>query len=1076
MSARTIRPGALVAMTTLLGVLGATRRARAGDQEAHTAAAMEAQKQVATSSGTKGIGDLSIQFAPVTGSVADWVNKPDMLGCDDPQQPPMLNRSNNCSFRGQLDGGAADFTLRNWGLDSAAMLCNWSHFSRNTLAADPLPDAGEAYGYYHAWAKEILDAITRPTSGAPTQSSAGCPPVEDPPSTVSRYEFPWPDHPAGSVGIAPAGAFCGQVTFSRYWERVWKSLHFVQDQAAPFHAQGNMYCTPWMSSPSELQACYTALGHRIRSVVGAIQVAPTLACDESFATTTGTPTVTGLQLLGLCFGKYLTLFTRLPTPVPLFPFNVPSSPAACAGLERVLYHHCGLDQAPAGFYAGDPANWPCAGKGNVNAPNFCEGQTKSAIDASYVARATAASLPILQAAVQDWQGVCHSPDFDDSCTDPACAVWCQRSTFLRPDSIKAGRVVTGSCVGEDKSCADKHPTCVCFIGSGPPGGSPDHARGDNGDFSTLLAADVDSFRTAAPVDPLAEKSRACAFVTVGGPTLGLPQTACPDAVGLPATPAGCNPTNRFCEACGQSEQPCCPVGSNSPGCDTRSDASNQCFDQDQSPIPAPPNVCDSWKNTRCDACQNACPTGQSCCATGPGPTSASCVDVQSDPANCGACGNVCVTGPCMAGRCSDRPSSGMPAPSPSAFSWGDPHDSTWDGVHFDFQYAGEFLLVTDQADFSVQVRQEPILGGAPVAVVTAVAAKVAANRVEIYAGPPTVLKVNGVSSGSTSLPGGGSASITGIVWPDGTQLSVVSDGPPMSLSFSRTPSSSSLPLRGVFGSQDGVAVNDLMSRDGAKTFTLPLTSGDFANSWRITMAESLFTYAPGSDTTTFTDLAFPRTTATSSALNPVDYDAARQVCVAAGVTNFAILEDCILDVALTGDASYAQRAAAVRPSSPHGEIASVTASPDSGQVDRVGVDDGDLAPDGVMDVVITAQVQGPVYGFVVIPAAGGNSPLAIPCDTVVGAQRVYPSTDPTQYWLGSATDGLAVYEGGRLLNGADGSMPMLMPGPHTLTLEFEDVDALAIAGGSAVPLNHNWLVSALQTDGTLDAGLAVTVP
>src|SRR5207342_1237574 len=119
---------------------------------------------------------------------------------------------------------------------------------------------------------------------------------------------------------------------------------------------------------------------------------------------------------------------------------------------------------------------------------------------------------------------------------------------------------------------------------------------------------------------------------------------------------------------------------------------------------------------------------------------------------------------------------------------------TWDGVHFDFQYAGEFLLATDEAGFIVQVRQEPVQAGFSVAVVTAVAAKVGANRVEIDAGPPTVLKVNGVASGSTSLPGGGSASPTQIAWPDGAQLSVASDGPPMYLSFARTPSASSLAL------------------------------------------------------------------------------------------------------------------------------------------------------------------------------------------------------------------------------------------------------------------------------------------
>ncbi len=88
----------------------------------------------------------------------------------------------------------------------------------------------------------------------------------------------------------------------------------------------------------------------------------------------------------------------------------------------------------------------------------------------------------------------------------------------------------------------------------------------------------------------------------------------------------------------------------------------------------------------------------------------------------------------------------------------------------------------------------------------------------------------------------------------------------------------------------------------------------FAESWRVTDETSLFTYAPGTTTETFTDRDYP-------ALKPpctvkpqfelpvsplpvnIDPEDAKQVC--AGVTHPGLFQDCVFDVVTTGDKSFA---------------------------------------------------------------------------------------------------------------------------------------------------------------------------
>ena len=250
-------------------------------------------------------------------------------------------------------------------------------------------------------------------------------------------------------------------------------------------------------------------------------------------------------------------------------------------------------------------------------------------------------------------------------------------------------------------------------------------------------------------------------------------------------------------------------------------------------------------------------------------------------------------------------------------SMGDPHLLTYDGLFYDFQAAGEFVLTTDGAGYLVQVRLTPI--GDPangVSANRAVAARVGSDVVSIEAGASQPVHLNGVpittSDGRQTLPGGGTLSVLGaryrLRWPSGTQLDVRDLGNHTLAIYPILPAGASAVMSGLLGNADGNPKNDLALRDGT-----PLVDPQFADlypryadSWRIAAAESLFDYAPGQSTATFTLPSFPPRRNFTAMLSNADYAAARATCIAAGVKDPVRLDACILDQALTHDPAYAQ--------------------------------------------------------------------------------------------------------------------------------------------------------------------------
>src|SRR5262249_31125573 len=114
--------------------------------------------------------------------------------------------------------------------------------------------------------------------------------------------------------------------------------------------------------------------------------------------------------------------------------------------------------------------------------------------------------------------------------------------------------------------------------------------------------------------------------------------------------------------------------------------------------------------------------------------------------------------------------------------------------------------------------------------------------------------------------------------------------------WGRIPSGSWLPAL-----PDGTSVGQIPGPLDQRYQTLYAT---FGNAWRVTDATSLFDYAPGTSTATFTVADWPRFNPTSCLIQgqptamPADPQVAAQAC--SGITDPAQKANCIFDVTLTG--------------------------------------------------------------------------------------------------------------------------------------------------------------------------------
>lgn len=286
-------------------------------------------------------------------------------------------------------------------------------------------------------------------------------------------------------------------------------------------------------------------------------------------------------------------------------------------------------------------------------------------------------------------------------------------------------------------------------------------------------------------------------------------------------------------------------------------------------------------------------------------------------------------------------------------SYGDPHIITFDGYRYSFQMVGEFTLVKAKDNsFEIQVRQGAV-PGRQLSLNTGAAMKVGNSRVAFYskdfpdANTNTQLRIDGqptVVQGSLSLPGGGEITRSGsdyvVEWLTGEQVRIHNITVAGSTFMNVTPAVPDQSDRyiGLLGNLNGDPNDDLRTRGGnvvptknnstygqlstALTNLLPVPVAlgkvetlffdqlykEFGDSWRIKQGESLFDYASGQSTDTFTKRGFPNNYISLSSFLPPQLRKAEEICQRAGVTG-DLLDGCIFDVANTGEAGFAQAAA-----------------------------------------------------------------------------------------------------------------------------------------------------------------------
>jgi hypothetical protein len=314
---------------------------------------------------------------------------------------------------------------------------------------------------------------------------------------------------------------------------------------------------------------------------------------------------------------------------------------------------------------------------------------------------------------------------------------------------------------------------------------------------------------------------------------------------------------------------------------------------------------------------------------------------------------------------------------------GDPHIRTVDGKKYDFQAVGEFTLLRDRDGMEIQTRQMPVATQNPitdaysgltacVSVNTAVAALVGSHRIayqpgtepgqlQFYLdGKPARLTTEGFDLEGHRVSAFDADGTTGLRV-DYSHHAVLMVTPRfwtshniwyMNVSVSHThgdegimgriPKDSWLPAL-----QNGATVGPMPDSLHNRWVALYQT---FADSWRVSEETSLFVYAEGTSTATFTDRNWPAAKPPcemkpqfeipgAPILAGMPIAQAEQVCQA--ITIDDLHEDCVFDVATTGDEIFADgyrfaqdlrlHSTAVqvvtdKPRTPEGEAVAITAT------------------------------------------------------------------------------------------------------------------------------------------------------
>ncbi|MGB9364940.1 MAG: VWD domain-containing protein [Xanthobacteraceae bacterium] len=242
---------------------------------------------------------------------------------------------------------------------------------------------------------------------------------------------------------------------------------------------------------------------------------------------------------------------------------------------------------------------------------------------------------------------------------------------------------------------------------------------------------------------------------------------------------------------------------------------------------------------------------------------------------------------------------------------GEPHIMTLDGLYYDFQAAGDFLLTTSGPSFIVQVRQQWTPNRPNVAFNKAVAMQMGQTRVAVFVDPARLVvdgKQVALADGEKlSLPDSvevsrnantyvikhGSEETVRVLVVDDVWVKILG-GHFLDVSVSLN-YAASRPMRGLLGNGNGDVQDDIATRDGG-VLAQPVSFRDFYGRYGASMSvraeESLF----GEDSKTMFEA--PEKPYTVRNLAPRDYRFARAACIKARVTAGPLLDACTLDVAV----------------------------------------------------------------------------------------------------------------------------------------------------------------------------------
>lgn len=265
----------------------------------------------------------------------------------------------------------------------------------------------------------------------------------------------------------------------------------------------------------------------------------------------------------------------------------------------------------------------------------------------------------------------------------------------------------------------------------------------------------------------------------------------------------------------------------------------------------------------------------------------------------------------------------------SARTYGDPHIVTFDGARYSFQTVGEFVLAKSTSGLEVQARQLP--QREDFSLNTAVAMNVGGDRIGIYASDypdgdrSTPVRVDGravqiPTNKAYFLTNGGTIRRSGntytVSWPTGEIVSAQlrnSGGMEfMDVNVQITDCSEGI-FTGLLGNGNGIESDDFrglndqpnmrmtagtdpfggMSRE-IEQQRLAFLANSLADEFRVNNITTLFDYAPGRTTASFTDRSFPRVHRT---LNEIPNDrrmAAQRACEQRGISG-RDLNGCIFD-------------------------------------------------------------------------------------------------------------------------------------------------------------------------------------